>query len=596
MKPSGKEGTAVERDEAGRANADRRKLDELTVGATAAAEHDAAQARSLAERGEVLARRLGDERAVATHLHLLGRASMLEKDYERAETELRRALDEAQRIGAKSLMVRVLRDMVKCAFYTRNQDAALLRGMQALQLARDSEDRTAEALTHNDLGLVYGNLGDFEGSLEHLLAGLRLMREVGAHKLASILNNIGNVYLELGDHGEALNFFRSSLDAFRRDGSWQGTAIVLGNVGRAHSGMGAHAEALEAFEQSLAIYDEHADESYEPPGRARAATALAALGRIDEAREQFARALGILERSGHRAFEDEVLSEIGRFHLEQGELDEAICYLLRVLKLLPAHESTRRVFELHHALSDAYERNGDRAAALRHYKAFHKARQDVSDSAITVRIRGLMLQFDVERARQQEEIFRLRNVELAKANEELRQLHASLEAKNRELHQISIEDSLTGLFNRRYLDLQLGVEVGRSRRHQRPLTAAMCDIDHFKAVNDRHSHAVGDEVLRQIAGILRETARATDIVARYGGEEFVLILPDTDVSGAEILTERLRASVAQHPWDRLAQGLRITLSIGVAELEPNASASALMAAADARLYEAKRAGRDRVMA
>src|SRR5690606_9874387 len=115
-----------------------------------------------------------------------------------------------------------------------------------------------------------------------------------------------------------------------------------------------------------------------------------------------------------------------------------------------------------------------------------------------VRVRKLMVEFDVVRARQREEISRLKNVELARANEEMRSLHERLEAQNRELQRLSLEDGLTGVHNRRYLDLQLPLEISRARRRGRALTVAMCDIDHFKEINDRYSHAAGDEVLRRL--------------------------------------------------------------------------------------------------
>jgi diguanylate cyclase (GGDEF)-like protein len=124
----------------------------------------------------------------------------------------------------------------------------------------------------------------------------------------------------------------------------------------------------------------------------------------------------------------------------------------------------------------------------------------------------------------------------------------------------------------------------------------MCDIDLFKKVNDRYSHTVGDKVLKRMAGIMKDAARTTDLVIRYGGEEFLLILPDTDRTGAAVVTERIRTRVSAHEWSDIAEGLSLTLSIGVSELGPNDDGAALIAASDAKLYEAKRAGRDRVVA
>jgi diguanylate cyclase (GGDEF)-like protein len=575
---------------------DSERLRELTRSAMELLETKPLRAREVAEEARDLAEQLEDTGAIAKVYFVLGGSRLADGAYDIAESELRRALDMAQALGDRPLMVKVLRQLLRCAFYSRNPDAALLRGMQALQLAKDVGDRVTEALTHNDLGLVYGRLGDFEGALEHLLAGLRILQQEDSPSLGSLLNNIGNVYLELGDNREALSFFRRALEPLRQDGVERAIGIALGNVGRANSALGDHEEALRVYQDSLERHRQNGDDPYIPPALARLATALGALGKDDEAQQAFDQALEMIDSPRHGEFADEVLAAAGRFHLERDELDEAVTRLSQALDLIPADESTRRLYELHQALSDAFERRGDLGEALKHFKAYHEISQAVVDSSTTVRIRGLMLQFDVERTRQQEEIVRLRNLELLQENQDLQVRQEQLFAENRQLHQISIEDSLTRLYNRRYLDLQLGVEVSRARRYSRPLCVAMCDVDHFKDINDRHSHTVGDEVLRTLAKLFRDAARVSDLIARFGGEEFLMILTDTDIVGAESLAQRIRAVVADYDWGKLARGLRVTLSIGVAELRESMDGSILLAAADARLYAAKRAGRDCVVA
>lgn len=161
---------------------------------------------------------------------------------------------------------------------------------------------------------------------------------------------------------------------------------------------------------------------------------------------------------------------------------------------------------------------------------------------------------------------------------------------------LSREDPLTGLANRREFDARLAVEYERSARHEHPLSLAMLDLDHFKEVNDRHGHALGDEVLRRIAAILARESRAADIPARYGGEEFVLALPDTGLLEARTLCERIRRAIEGHDWGALAPGLAVTVSIGVAMRNPEESAHEAIEAADQCLYEAKKAGRNRVWA
>src|SRR5690606_21795281 len=119
---------------------------------------------------------------------------------------------------------------------------------------------------------------------------------------------------------------------------------------------------------------------------------------------------------------------------------------------------------------------------------FHRISQLAADQVAALRLRRLMIQFDIEQAQQREELFRLRSIELVQANEELQALQAALEQSNAELRRLSEEDPLTGLRNRRQLDHHLEQEIGRAKRYGRPLCVAMCDLDHFKAINDRYSH------------------------------------------------------------------------------------------------------------
>lgn len=164
-------------------------------------------------------------------------------------------------------------------------------------------------------------------------------------------------------------------------------------------------------------------------------------------------------------------------------------------------------------------------------------------------------------------------------------------------------DALTGWHNRRYLQTRLLEEIARSQRDHSTLVCLMLDIDYFKRVNDGFGHLAGDEVLRQFARCVSGEVRASDVAARYGGEEFVILLPSTDLEAGRALAERIRAAVAARPFSvpGLEQPLSLTASIGIAEYRPDApsdpkvAGERLLAAADLALYDAKAAGRDRVV-
>ena len=157
-------------------------------------------------------------------------------------------------------------------------------------------------------------------------------------------------------------------------------------------------------------------------------------------------------------------------------------------------------------------------------------------------------------------------------------------------------DGLTALANRRHFEEQLAAELARVERFGGRLAILLADLDNFKEVNDRFGHPVGDSVLREVARTLEAEIRDVDLAARWGGEEFVLLLPGTDVAGGALVAERVRAALEDRPLVAVDRGpISVTASFGVAASEGVASADELLQAADAALYQAKGAGKNRVV-
>lgn len=180
--------------------------------------------------------------------------------------------------------------------------------------------------------------------------------------------------------------------------------------------------------------------------------------------------------------------------------------------------------------------------------------------------------------------------ELEQARAALEQQQQQLTELNRQLEQLATTDPLTGLYNRRVYERELGLQLSLFQRQHQPFSLVLADIDHFKQINDHHGHDMGDRVLHTVAGELKGQLRDLDWLARVGGEEFAVILPGSDQAAALAVAERLRRHIAalDWPWGQ------VTISLGLAEVSPNDTQSSLFSRADQALYRAKAQGRNQV--
>jgi diguanylate cyclase (GGDEF)-like protein len=186
---------------------------------------------------------------------------------------------------------------------------------------------------------------------------------------------------------------------------------------------------------------------------------------------------------------------------------------------------------------------------------------------------------------------------VADRTRELQAALTQLQQKNQILEKMALTDPLTGLPNRRAIDLIARKELLRRTRHPAPLTLALVDADHFKQINTDHLHSGGDHVLVWLAGVLQNSIRLTDSLGRVGGEEFLVVAPGTDATGAAVLGERLRSAVEASPTVYNGHLIRLTVSLGivVAEADSNAGYDQLRECAAEALKEAKETGRNRAV-
>lgn len=468
-------------------------------------------------------------------------------------------------------------------------------GRDSLALAQRYELPALAARAHNDLAAVYGSRELIDVAVKHLNSGIATLEAAGEPVAPALLTNLGNVYLRTGRLDEALACFGLGRQGYLDSDDLFGAALARSNEGRAHSRLGEHEAAIGALEESLRWFEQVQNARYAAVTRSKLAEAHAAAGNSLLAPRHFEEAIAYLGRQGD-GFEAEVREAYGRFLLASGKHEAALDELRLAAELFSAALKPILAANLLRPISEAL------AALRRHEEAYqhllsHLTERERLDAASSGQVLSMLLAQLESGLDDEHELHVVARQAVADANRALREQAGRLK-------HLSITDDLTGLYNRRYFRTRLDEEEARARRHGHDLVVILLDVDNFKRVNDDHSHAVGDAVLAKVAELLKRSVRASDVVARWGGEEFVVLAPGTTKTEAFAAAERARVRVAGHDWGSEAPGLKVTLSVGVAALselessdgeasETGPEVADLVKLVDARLYAAKRAGRNR---
>lgn len=492
---------------------------------------------------------------------------------------------------AGEVIAQTLRLGLRSAMQANDVATALPFGRAALRFADHLGLPVLAAQAHNDLATVYGVRDFHERAIHHLRAGIEELERAGEPVLPALVNNLGNVYMESDRIEEALACFdRAVKDSSERGDDFR-RAIALANRGRALGALRRHAEAMESLEGALSLFRSLGRKAYVATTLAKLGTARAATGDLREALRLYAEAKS-QSTDENLPFRGEVAEGLGRVLLEAGRYAQA----------LPELELAADLHRQGGAERAAADMLREQARALsvmgRYEEAYDRLEKHIEDSEALQRQHGevlvgvLLVELEAGLA-QDNELPIVTGRVLAEANRALR-------AQAERLERMSATDELTQVHNRRFLNGRLEDEVARCRQDKATdLCLVLFDIDNFKAINDRYSHLVGDDVLKVAAQVLERTFRRTDVVARWGGEEFAVLLVGTGKAAAGPVTEKAREAIKAAPWSEIADDLEVTVSAGIAafsELEGVPQALELLKLADRRLYEAKRSGRDRVSA
>lgn len=519
-----------------------------------------------------------------------------------AVSRLEALLDHARQGRHDELLARAHLLRSTCALNTRDIEVGATHAATGLAIAERLGLPFLRAQAQVASARIYYAIGEFSSAL----AELEQAREVAAQGEDGALcfdfhNLLGNIHMALDHFDECISLGEVALGVAQRIGDLRRQATATGNLGGRWYSRGASLlqggqteEGRAALLRSLAL-NEEAIPLAERAGApllnlvhlTNVASALAALQRDEEALAAFARHQELASRLGLPATRAFALVAEARLEHRRGQSARARALAqegietaesLRVRAILP---------ELYELASLIDEEQGRLADALSLYKRMYTTRAQSASDAAELRSRVLAVRLATERAQREAADERARAEALRLANQ-------ALERRAEDLSREALEDALTGLANRRQLDLHLSRMHAQALESGTPACVAILDIDFFKQVNDRFSHAVGDRVLQQVGQILAAQCRQGDLPARCGGEEFVICWLGVDLDGAGAACERVREAIACHDWGSIAPGLAVTASLGLTDSAWHATPGDALAAADERLYEAKRSGRNRV--
>ncbi len=528
----------------------------------------------------------------------LGTLRYRQADYKEAELLYRRAIDA---MNGEMLPIMVLRyQQLAASLAQQGRFAVAFESMAKAQEVNDKLNLAVNLNLLKNMGGMLFNMGDFEQSIVYTQRAI----DTGLAKgrvLASLYGNLGAAYMSHGDHDKAFEHFRHALDISVEAGI--DNPDLLNNMGFLLIGQGRYQEALKLLNEALTILEERKSFEIIAVVNKNMGEAWMKLGDRMQAAECLERAYVLYSEYDLRPKRLELyplmienLESIG--HIERAltlmhefktlndetvsvESNERIAELVATLEL----ERSKRLLAL--SENDRAVQTEALASLEREHEIDRTIRYGLMALVVALGVIALLL---IRSVRFKTRAYRV----LAEKNSEIAAL-------NTELKRQSSEDALTGLHNRRFLTEFMAREAPKVVRafkegSEPRLLMIIADLDHFKRVNDRFGHPVGDEVLRVFANVLRNCARESDVLVRWGGEEFLWVCRDADVNDAAELCQRVQDQLRTTPILCAGESLSITCSLGFAQFpldhgDPLDWTESLKMA-DEALYEAKRAGRN----
>ncbi|MBZ9613607.1 tetratricopeptide repeat-containing diguanylate cyclase [Rheinheimera maricola] len=520
-----------------------------------------------------------------------------------------------------------LSDYYVCRYYLYSQLGQTQLAEQQVQLsyqaASDSEDPLSIAISLSLLGNIASYRGNYADAMQHYVMAYQLQRGLGYKPyISDLVMAIAATYRRMGLYQDALSYIEQAELEFNQPDEKFRNALIMHEKAYSYAELGQFEQALSLFEQAMTVYQQLDEPLWRTYSKVNMVWIYNLLQRYPEALQLATEAKAELSQlnapdlSALATYQGLLALYTAEALVATGEAEQALDKLAEAEQQLQIDNNPRYMLLLYNAKATAL------AETEQYRQAYQQLRQYVGLNHQQLQLsreqQSNVLRFQFDSVRQQE-----RNKQL-EAEKQLAQQHVStlqlaqrwqyaaltlivllviillafavsLKKRNRKLHRLAMTDELTQIANRRRIMMQADKERVKAIDTLEPLCFLILDLDHFKQINDRYGHDTGDTVLQQMCMTVAAMLREQDHFGRTGGEEFLIVLPNTDAEQAVIIAERLRLAIAAIRFADGPQALNITCSLGVSQILPDEALNTSLARADDALYQAKAAGRNRVV-
>ncbi|HQO09958.1 MAG TPA: diguanylate cyclase [Clostridiales bacterium] len=481
-------------------------------------------------------------------------------------------------------------------------DRAMSYYQTALELSKSAKNDKKRAEFLNSIGEVSFRLTNYDQALEYYLKSLKIREEIHDKKgIADSLNTVGNIYFQLKNYSQALDYYQHSLKIRLELQDEIAIAKSYNNLGNMYSMIKDYQKALDYYYDAIKLYDKGGEEKLRSSVYNNIGIIYREKGDLKKAEESFGIALKISKELGLVYNHANTSNEAARTYLEMKKYEEAEKHLNSALSEAKKLNARNVVQESYQIFSELYYAKKDFKNAYEYSKQF----ADLKDSIygeLSGKIAEIQSKYIAEQKEKEAEIYRLKNVEMAKYIKDLQKANDIIKKKNKELTDAYMKldllartDPLTRLSNRRDILDKIKYEALKFERSGEKFVIVISDIDNFKTFNDSYGHDCGDFVLVNLANLMRSVLRKQDCIGRWGGEEFIFLMPKTDFEGGTMVAEKIRKKIESETFYYRDIKLNITMTFGVNVYDSIIDIDYCINKADEALYHGKYKGKNCVV-